>query len=264
MRASPVMKLGVISMKTLLSVLTLLSAGLVHANHAAADERARGELVAQAQVSAPPPAGQPAPYVAPAPIGQPPPAPAQPAPQVYQPPPPPPPQAYPQPQQAYPQQYPQQQAYPQQYPQQAYPQPYGAPYAPPPPLAPRRPRLSRGMLVAGTVVLSVSYGVALITGTALLDSRCCEDTGAALLIPVVGPFLAASTVDDGKSVLTLLGAVELIGTGLLIGGIIRYNRSKRAAEAQGYYTWQLPHGRSLSVDASTSPRMAGPQLRLAF
>ena len=193
----------------------------------------------------------------------------QPPAQTYPPPaqayPPAPPPAYPQqayPQQAYPQQAYPQQAYPQQaYPQQAYPPAYPQqPYQP----APRKPRLSRGLLVSGIVTLSVSYGVSAIVGSSLIDTRCCDEVGAYMLVPVAGPYLAASQADNAKGVLTLLGTVEVVGTALLIGGIIRYKRSKREAEADGYYSWSLPRGRTLSLDMATGPRLVGPSMRLKF
>jgi hypothetical protein len=208
---------------------------------------------AQAQAPAQAPPAQQAPAPAPAaptpayPAAQP--APAYPQ-QAY------PQQAYPQqayPQQAYPQQAYPQQAYPQQaYPQQAYPQP------------PRRARAKRGMLAAGIAVLSASYAVALVTGAVLIDTQCCRDVGAMMMIPVVGPYIAVGVADDVRSPLVLLGTVEVLGLGLLIGGIVRYTRSKHAAEEQGYYTWKLPQDRSLGVALSSSPALTGPQLRLRF
>jgi hypothetical protein len=207
-----------------------------------------------AQAPAAPPAAAPPAYPA-----QPAPAPA---PQVY------PQQAYPQqayPQQAYPQQaYPQQaypqQAYPQQYPQQVYP----APYAPPAPPPPRKPKVKRGMLAAGISVLAASYGISLITGAILVDADCCEEVGAMMMIPIAGPYLAADAAEDGKGLLVLLGTVQVVGTGLLIGGLVRYHKSKNAAEQQGYYSWRLPHERSLGVTMSSSPALVGPRLQLRF
>lgn len=210
-----------------------------------------------------------------APAAPPPAYPAQPAPpppQTYPPAPTYPQQAYPQqaypqpayPQQAYPQQaYPQQQPYPQMYQQQ---QVYPPPYAPPAPAprAPSKPRLKRGMLAAGISVLAASYGISLITGAILVDTPCCERVGAMLMIPVAGPYLAAEAADDGKGLLVLLGTVQVVGTGLLIGGIVRYTKSKRAAEEQGYYAWKLPHERSLGVGLSSSPALVGPRLQLRF
>ena len=178
---------------------------------------------------------------------------------------PPPQQQYPQ-QQAYPQQYPQQQAYPQQYPQQqVYPPPYAAqPYQPQQPARPRRPRVKRGMLAAGISVLSASYGIALISGAILVDAECCSEVGAMMMIPVAGPYVAASVAEDGKGLLVLLGTIEVVGLGLLIGGIVRYTSSKHAAEEQGYYSLRLPHERSLGLTLNASPASLGPQLKLRF
>lgn len=218
---------------------------------------------AYAQAPAAPPAAPPAAAYPPAPAA---PAPAYPPAQTY------PQQTYPQqayPQQAYPQQaYPQQtypqQAYPQQvYPQRAYPQQAYAPPAPVPP-PPRKPRVKRGMLAAGISVLAASYGVSLITGAILVDADCCERVGAMLMIPLAGPYLAADAAEDGRGLLVLLGTVQVVGAGLLVGGLVRYTMSKRAAEEQGYYSWKLRHDRSLGLAVSASPALAGPQLKLRF
>ena len=120
------------------------------------------------------------------------------------------------------------------------------------------------MMSAGIAVLSASYGVALVTGSVLLDTKCCNDVGAMMMIPVVGPFLAASVSDDVKSPLVLLGTVEMAGLALLIGGIVRYTRTKNAAEEQGYYTWKLPQDRSLGLALGASPALVGPRLNLRF
>jgi hypothetical protein len=219
---------------------------------------------ARAQAPAAPPA-QPAPTYPAAQPAPAPPAQAYPPPQTY------PQQSYPQqqayPQQAYPQQAYPQQAYPQQaYPQQAYPQQAYPPraYAPAPVPPPRKPRVKRGMLAAGISVLAASYGVSLITGAILVDAHCCEEVGAMLMVPLAGPFLAAEAAEDGRGMLVLLGAVQIVGTGLLIGGLVRYTTSKRAAEEQGYYSWQLRHERSLGIALSASPALAGSHLKLRF
>jgi len=185
------------------------------------------------------------------------------APVAAQPAPPPPPQAYPQqyPQyqtypQQYPQQYPQYQTYPQQYPQTAYvPQP-----------KPRKTGPRRSLLIAGASVLLASYGVAVITGAALVDGDCrtCEDVGWSLLIPVAGPYMAAGVADKGKGLLVLLGTVQVVGVGLLIGGGIQYAMTKNTAAQSSALRVKLPRGRDMSFDVATGPRLMGPTMKLRF
>jgi hypothetical protein len=124
-------------------------------------------------------------------------------------------------------------------------------------------------MISGIAVLGGSYLIAALAGAIMLDEptrSCsdCQDVGPLLFIPVVGPFIAMGPADGGEGVLALLGVVELVGAGLLVGGIIRYSHTKRAAEQQGYYSLQLPKGRSLSLDVNTSPARVGPSLRLRF
>jgi hypothetical protein len=233
-------------------------------------------------IAAPPPA--PPAAAAPAPLA--PPA-AQGVPGAYAQPPlaAPPPGAYPESAQQ-PGAYPQQQSYPQQ---QTYPPPAGYQQQPPPgyvaypnsqPLyqpsgpVPFRPRrASKGMMIAGISILGGSYLLAMSIGVGLLsdsdqyDSDNCDSSclavGRWLFVPVAGPFVAMSHTDSGDWALWMLGMVELVGAGLMTGGIIKYRNSKRANDMQGY-SWNLPHDRKLTVDMASSARFMGPRLRLDF
>jgi hypothetical protein len=234
-------------------------------------------------IAAPPPA--PAPAAAPAPVqAAPAPAPAvgQGVPGAYAQPPA---ATYPQqPQQGYADPAAQPGAYPQQ--QQGYPPP--ASYQQPPPgyvaypnsqplyqpsgPVPFRPRrASKGMMIAGISILGGSYLLAMGVGVGLLDEddddfdECehCADVAPWLFVPVVGPFVAMSKTSDGDWGLWMLGMIELVGAGLMTGGIIKYRHSKRAADMQGY-SWNLDNGRKLTVDMASSTRFAGPRLRLDF
>jgi hypothetical protein len=210
------------------------------------------------------------------------PAPAPPAPA---PPPVAPPPAAPPPAAAPPAQYgappPQYGAPPPQYgappPQYGAPPPQYAPGYPPPGYPPpgyppvsHPPRPSKGLMISGIAVLGGSYLVAMLIGTILLDEEAtdtcidCDAVGPLLFIPVVGPFVAMGPAVDGEGALALLGAIEVVGLGLMIGGIIRYVSTKRAAQAQGYYGLSLPEGRSLSLDFAATPARFGPTLKLHF
>jgi Flp pilus assembly pilin Flp len=121
-------------------------------------------------------------------------------------------------------------------------------------------------MIAGLSVLLASYGVAVVTGAALVDSHCCEDVGWSLLIPVAGPYIAAGAADEGKGLLVLLGTVQVIGVGLTIGGAVQYALTKNAASKPqaSALRLKLGHDRDLSFDLASSPRMTGPTMKLRF
>jgi hypothetical protein len=146
---------------------------------------------------------------------------------------------------------------------------YGQAYAyAPQQLPPRRPRLRKGVRIAGTSVFGASYLISAITGAVLLDLNApcsdCKDVGAMLLIPLVGPFLAVPRSDGGDGGLVVLGIVQIAGAGLMIWGIIQFLHSKRQAEQSGYYSLNLPQGRRLSFDVDASPARLGPSMQLRF
>ena len=104
-------------------------------------------------------------------------------------------------------------------------------------------------MITGISIFSASYGLAAFIGLILVsENNCdgkCQTVGGELLIPVLGPFLAAGTVDNGGSALAIWGIVQGVGLGLMIGGIVKYNASRRRAEEQGYIVLDLP-----SLDAA--------------
>jgi hypothetical protein len=196
-----------------------------------------------AQQAAPPPGQQPGAYQAP-PQGQ--------YPQQQQQPPPPPGQYQPAPSPLYPQQA----------------------SLPPPQVAwhpPRKP--SRGLMITGISILSASYLLAISVAASImdgdedgddgLDCRYCEDVAPYLFIPVIGPFISMTQTPNDAG-LMMLGLVEMVGAGLMIGGIIRYKNTKRAAEMQQFGHFQLKGDRELVLGVSSSARMAGPRLTLRF
>jgi hypothetical protein len=157
--------------------------------------------------------------------------------------PPPPPQGYPPPQQGYP---PPQQGYPppqQGYPppQQGYPPPqqgyYAQPGYPPPVYrAPRPARRPKGMLIAGPIVLGVTYIVTAYFGVILTSISDVDSgnsigdandkaAGERLLIPIIGPWLAMPVCDGYESLCVLAGIGQATGVTLTILGITRYAAS---------------------------------------
>ncbi|MDB4976667.1 MAG: hypothetical protein JWN48_5008 [Myxococcaceae bacterium] len=128
------------------------------------------------------------------------------------------------------------------------------------------------MMVAGASILGGSYLLAMVIGTALIDSnndpddldcRDCKAAGRLLFIPVVGPFIAIGEAHNGDVGLMLLGMAELVGAGLLTGGIIRYRNSKRALDARGF-SWELGQDKRLSLNMQTGASGAGPRMRIEF
>jgi hypothetical protein len=144
------------------------------------------------------------------------------------------------------------------YAQQPYPQP-----------VPRRYRPRRGLMIGGIAMLGASYIIGVVSGAVLMDidrdaCRSCKDVGPLLFIPLAGPFVAIPQANSGDGMLVLLGAMQIAGAGLLIGGIVQYQMSKKRAAAQGLYGVNLGHGRSLSFDVSAHPARFGPSARLRF
>lgn len=124
-------------------------------------------------------------------------------------------------------------------------------------------------MIGGIAMLGASYIAAVVSGAVLMDinrTACasCKDVGPLLFIPLAGPFLAIPQANSGDGMLVLLGALQIAGTGLLVGGIVQYQMSKKRAAEQGLYSLKLPEGRSLSFDLSAHPARLGPSARLRF
>jgi hypothetical protein len=100
----------------------------------------------------------------------------------------------------------------------------------------------RSLRIAGWVLTGVSYGLALLTGLAMLSTETSEyddmdyiDWGWKMLLPVVGPAVAATTNNDdfesGASVIFWLwSAVQATGVILLAVGYARRARERRESE----------------------------------
>lgn len=119
-------------------------------------------------------------------------------------------------------------------------QPY-APYAAyPPAYLHRRPSVpGRGLRIGGIVVTSVSYGLALIVGLALISSGAEDeygygepeliDFGWKMLLPIVGPGVAAATNDfhEAQIPFWIWSLAEVAGVTLLAVGYARRARHQR-------------------------------------
>ena len=149
------------------------------------------------------------------------------------------------------------------------------PGLPPPQSAWQPTRPSKGLMITGISILAGSYLLATSIGASLIDEdkydedgdasdcRYCDDIAPYLFIPIAGPFVAMSqTPNDGG--LLLLGMLEVVGAALTVGGIVRYQNTKRAAAMQGFSSWKLSGRRELALDMSSSLRSAGPRMTLRF
>jgi hypothetical protein len=124
-------------------------------------------------------------------------------------------------------------------------------------------------MIGGIATLGASYLVGALAGAITIDqsrSECvdCKDVAPWLFVPVVGPFVGATQTSGGAGVLVLLGVVELVGAGLMTGGIIRYKRTKQRAMEAGFAGFDLPHNMHLGFDLKASSRFSGPQATLRF
>ena len=120
---------------------------------------------------------------------------------------------------------------------------YAAPaYAPPPPPRPQRVRVpGRGLRLSGIITTSVTYGMALIIGLSLLsvddtewdDATTEHQWGWKLLLPVVGPAVAASTEDaeGAEVVLWMWTAAQILGITLMSVGFAQRARWRREHES---------------------------------
>jgi len=135
-------------------------------------------------------------------------------------------------------------------------------YYPPPSL---KPKLKSGMLTTGIWITSWSYGLALIVGSTIAggEGAQAQEVGVPLMVPVVGPFIAASNASRGRGALLAMGVSELIGAALLAGGLYKYRKSRDHARAQGYRV-DLGKGKTLALDVTVSPALLGPKLDLRF
>ncbi|WP_181197496.1 hypothetical protein [Enhygromyxa salina] len=100
--------------------------------------------------------------------------------------------------------------------------------APPPGLNKNR---GLGLTIAGFSIFGVTYLISAISATALIDTGFTE-TGRPMLIPAVGPFIAASrqssaTLGFG---LAFTGVIQIAGLGMGIGGAVMLGGARKRAQ----------------------------------
>jgi hypothetical protein len=119
----------------------------------------------------------------------------------------------------------------------AQPQPVPPPpvYQPPPqpvppPYKPYNKNRGLGLTIAGFSIFGFSYLITAVSGTIAIDAGSPE-IGRPLLIPAVGPFIAASRVPSATLGFGLgfTGVIQLAGLGMGIGGAVMLGNSRRQA-----------------------------------
>ncbi|EDM75690.1 hypothetical protein PPSIR1_28726 [Plesiocystis pacifica SIR-1] len=88
-----------------------------------------------------------------------------------------------------------------------------------------------GMMIGGYTIFGVVYLFTAVGATISIDSGE-PQVGRPLLIPVAGPFIAASRLSSATAGLGLAmaGVAQLAGLGLGIGGTVRLSKSRKAAQ----------------------------------
>jgi len=96
------------------------------------------------------------------------------------------------------------------------------------------PNRGLGLTISGFSVFSVSYLIAAVSGTTLIDAGS-KDIGVPLLIPAVGPFIAASRLSSATAGFGLAfgGIIQLAGLGMGVGGAVMLGNSRRQARLSG-------------------------------
>jgi len=159
------------------------------------------------------------------------------------------------------------------------PEPAAAPAAAPAAEeAPPPPKRKKGFLIAGVATFGGGYLFSALVGYLAYEEKTvpegatctnCKETGKRMFVPLVGPFWAIEVADgtDGKVVSGLMGAVQVIGLGLTVVGVILYVMSAPPDEegTQGEELG-LGHGRdALSrLRLGAAPEPGGGTLSLGF
>lgn len=119
------------------------------------------------------------------------------------------------------------------------PPPQTEPQEPPPVYRPNK-RRGLGLMITGWSLFVASYGITALSGAAIIDN-CdasddydCRKLGGSLMIPVLGPFLATSEVDNmtGRFALVVFpGLAQVAGLSMGIAGTVLFARSRRTYSA---------------------------------
>jgi hypothetical protein len=122
------------------------------------------------------------------------------------------------------------------YAEPVYYEPAPAPvYQPPPPQPIPPPSHNRnrglGLTIAGFSVFGFSYLISAVSATIMIDTGASE-LGRPLLIPAIGPFVAASRAGTavGAFGLGFVGVIQLAGLGMGVGGAVMLGNSRRQAQ----------------------------------
>jgi hypothetical protein len=139
-----------------------------------------------------------------------------------------------------------------------------APYPYPPPEPPRR--RGKGMMIASWSIFGGAYLSTVVLGAALIDgdTTTSRRMGTRLLVPLVGPFLAAPTADEALTTMGLvfIGLAQVTGFALGTAGTVLFVRDRPAAARIS--PAGLHVGRGVHLRAGTTPRLDGGALHLSL
>ena len=130
----------------------------------------------------------------------------------------------------------------------------------------------RAWLIAGISTLGTGYLASAMTGAFALslDTDCsgdcngrAQDSASGLLfVPVAGPFLATGVNPDFAAFAAPMGALQVVGLGFTIAGIVVRRRAK--TERQERLTSTTPRTRWLRLAAGVGVDRRGANFRLQF
>ena len=120
------------------------------------------------------------------------------------------------------------------------PPPQTEPQEPPPPVYRPNKRRGLGLMITGWSLFVGSYAITALSGAAVIDN-CdasdnydCRKLGGSLMIPVLGPFLAAPEINSmtGRFALVIFpGLAQVAGLSMGIAGTVLFARSRRTYTA---------------------------------
>jgi hypothetical protein len=131
--------------------------------------------------------------------------------------------------------------------------------------APTIARPRKGLMIAGWATLGGSYLFSVLVAAMLYEKDVnpgagkvclnCRAEGDALLIPLVGPFMAIPKADgaDGKAVVAIIGVVQLAGLAMGIVGTVLYATRLKAYKASQHRFSGIPLTESLTLQAGVAP-----------
>ncbi|MEZ4450216.1 MAG: hypothetical protein R3B09_12135 [Nannocystaceae bacterium] len=136
-----------------------------------------------------------------------------------------------------------------------------------------RHRRGRDMMIAGFTVFGGLYLLSAFSGAITYD-QCntnnnpdCGYIGKALILPVVGPFIAVPKVDKLSAKMAIVvfpGLGQITGLALGIAGAVLFGKSRKYVARVNADGVQLVQGRQLRLNTMGTPRGDGGGLQLTL